>query len=64
MIENWKEAWKWFSVQVLALLTIAPVIWSELPEDVKAMIPPEWRPWIIAFVALAGLILRFKAQTK
>jgi len=63
-VENIKSAWKWYSVQALGVLTILPIVWIELPADIKTRIPAEWTPYVVSAVALGGLIGRLKAQSK
>jgi hypothetical protein len=38
LVPNWKSAWKWLSVQMIALATI----WESLPPDAIAAIPDPW----------------------
>jgi len=64
LVENARQAWKWFSVQALAMLALVPLIWSELPPETQEIIPPTWRPWIVTGVALAGIAGRLIAQPK
>ena len=63
-VENVKFAWKWYSVQALGVLTVFPIVWIELPADIKSRIPDEWTPYVVSVVALGGLIGRLKAQSK
>ena len=62
LIPDWKNAWRWHSTQILAALTVAPLVWAELPDDLKAKIPPDWYPWIIGGIALAGFVGRLRDQ--
>jgi len=62
LIDNWRKAWRMFSVQALALLAALPLVWTGLPEDVKAMVPLEWRQWIMIAIALGGIAGRLVAQ--
>lgn len=64
LVEGAKNAWKWHSAQALAALTLLPIVWMELPADIKAMIPDGWTPYVVSGVALGGLIGRLRAQTK
>lgn len=64
MVENWKDAWRWLSVQIAALLAVLPFAWAELPPDIKAYIPPEWRPFIVSGLALAVILGRVRKQGK
>lgn len=62
LVPDWRRAWRWFSVQALAVLAALPVAWAELPPDVQAMLPEAWRPWLLAGLALAGLVGRLVDQ--
>ena len=62
LIPHAREAWRWFSVQALALLVALPVLWETLPPELTAVIPEAWMPWILAGIALAGLVGRFVRQ--
>ncbi|AJD83155.1 hypothetical protein [Paracoccus phage vB_PmaS-R3] len=62
MVEDWKEAYRWFSVQITALLAVLPFVWASLPDDVKAYVPDEWRPFIVSAVALGVIVGRLKDQ--
>ena len=64
LVEGAKNAWKWHSTQALAALTVLPIVWTELPADVKAMIPDGWNIYIVSAVALGGLIGRLRSQAK
>jgi len=61
-VNDWKDAWRWHSSQLLAAITVLPLVWLELPEDIKSQIPPTWYPWIISAVGLAGVVGRVRAQ--
>lgn len=63
-VDGAKTAWKWHSAQALAALTLLPIIWMELPADIKSMIPDGWDPYIVSVVALGGLIGRLRSQAK
>lgn len=63
MVKDAKRAWRWHSMQALAALAVVPIVWMELPEDLKAYIPDEWRPWIMAAVAVGGIVGRLRAQS-
>ena len=62
LVDGWQKAYKWLSVQMFALLAALPFVWAELPPEVKAMIPPEYRPYIVAGLAFAGIVLRMVKQ--
>lgn len=62
MVSDARRAWRWHSTQVLAALAVVPVVWVELPPDLKDYIPEEWRPWIMAAVAIGGIVGRLRDQ--
>jgi hypothetical protein len=62
LVDNAKQAWKWFSVQALAAVALIPLVWQELPYEAQAIVPAEWRPWALAAVAVSGLVGRLVDQ--
>ena len=62
VIENWKQSWKLFSVQALAVAGVIPAIWAGLPDHIKAIIPASWMGSITALVAVCGIIGRLVKQ--
>lgn len=64
LIPEWREAWRMNSMQIYAVIAAIPLIWMELPQEVKDIIPPTWQPYILAGIAVAGMIGRLRDQTK
>jgi hypothetical protein len=62
LVENAKYAWRWFSVQALALLAVLPLVWEAVPAEAQGAIPDALRLWIITGVAIAGLAGRLIKQ--
>lgn len=62
LVPEWRDAWRMHSMQIFAALAFVPMIWDELPLEVKDLIPEAWRPYVVAVVALAGMILRLRDQ--
>lgn len=62
LVEDWRDAPKWISMRVLALLVILPPVWLALPPDLKAYIPADWMPFIVSLVALGAALGRLKEQ--
>jgi hypothetical protein len=58
LIDDIGRAWKFVSNWVFGLLVLLPVVWVELPDDLKSMIPAEWAPYVVSIVAAGGLIGR------
>lgn len=54
LVENWREAPRWISMRVFAFLTVLPVVWVGLPDDIKNRIPDSWDKWIFLIIAGAA----------
>lgn len=61
-IARWRDAFKWNSMRVLALIATLPVLWEQVPYEVKALIPAQYNPWIITTMALIGMYVRNTKQ--
>lgn len=64
LVYNWRDAWRWFSIQAFALIALIPLVWMGLPDDVKEMVPDSWEKWIVIVMAVAGGVGRLIDQTK
>lgn len=72
LIENWKKAWKLKSVQVGAISAFFYVlilfaeqflgVWNIIPQDLKDLIPEQWREYVGIFVGVAMVLARLKKQ--
>ena len=62
LVPDARRSWRWFSMQVLTALAAAPLIWAAIPPDVQAFLPPEWRPWVLTLMAVAGIAGRLIDQ--
>lgn len=48
-VENWKEAWKWFSVQAIT----AAFVWEMLPEETRSLLVPDALETHVSAILLA-----------
>lgn len=64
LVEGWKSAWRWFSVQAGGLVVLMPVAWATLPDETKAIIPESWLPWIVGVVGVCVVVGRLLDQDK
>lgn len=62
LIPDWRSAWRWFSVQALAVIGALPIVWSMLPPDVKSLLPAGWGMWVFVVLAVAGVLGRVVDQ--
>ena len=57
LVPNYKDAWKWWSMQLLVLNGLLQGIWEAMPPDALAVIPQDWRGYItIGLLVLAGVV--------
>lgn len=62
LITDWRGNWRYYSTQALAVAAILPVVWMELPPDIKDLLPHAWRPWILTAIAVSGIAGRLIDQ--
>jgi hypothetical protein len=55
LIPDWREAWRYFSVQCAALLAFVSACYDYLP-DVQAYLPEGWVKWMALVIIVARLI--------
>lgn len=61
LVDGWRQAWKWFSVQGLAFLSIAPVVY-ENSGFVQDFIPQTTFHWMTGLLGAMTLISRLVIQ--
>lgn len=64
LVDDWKSAWRWFSMHALVLAGIIPTVWAELSPDLKTAIPPGAMGAITAVIAACGVVGRLVNQSK
>lgn len=62
LVEGAKQAYKWFSMQAMAVATAIVSTWAMLPTELKAMIPAKYMAGITATVLVAGMVGRLLKQ--
>ena len=60
LVPMWQTGWKWFSNWAFMLIVFLATV--PMPPEVVAMLPPVIQKYLIAIVAVCGLILRFVKQ--
>jgi hypothetical protein len=64
LVEEWRDAWRWFSVQAMAAAAVVQAVWVGLPDDLKAHLPS----WLVTALSLGllavGLYGRLLHQEK
>lgn len=62
LVPNWTSAWRWFSMNLMALAAAAQIAWETLPPDALAVIPADWRGYITLGLVVAAMIGRLIDQ--
>lgn len=63
IIKNWRQTFYAYSTWALTIAAGIPTVWLSVPEEVKAVLPPEAMAIVSAVVALGGLAGRFIDQS-
>jgi len=64
LVDDWKQAWKWISVQSMTVAMAIQGAWMFIPEDMKASIPKEVVHGITMALLFVGIVGRLKKQGK
>ena len=62
LVPNWKRAWRWMSVWFITIVAAMPLVWMEMPPEVRNQIPDAWLPFISIAIFVIGLMSRLKNQ--
>lgn len=62
LIPNWRDAWKWISVHSMVLAAAVQGAWLQIPEDMKAALPPHCVQYTTIVLLVVGVIGRFVKQ--
>lgn len=62
LVDNARQAWRWFSVQAMTLAVAFQGAWALLDADMRARVPPEIVGAITIVLLVAGIAGRLVAQ--
>ncbi|ALN64570.1 putative membrane protein [Lysobacter antibioticus] len=62
LIDNWRCAWRFLSVQAMSLALAVQATWLSLPDDLRAQVPLWVAASVTAFLLITGLIGRLFQQ--
>jgi hypothetical protein len=52
LVEEWRSAWRWFSLQAMALTAAIQAAWAAMPDDIKSHFPEK-----LVMAVSVGLLL-------
>jgi hypothetical protein len=64
LVENIKDAWRWISVQAMALGLAIQGAWEFLPSDLKAGLSDKHVRWAAMVLLVIGIVGRLVKQEK
>lgn len=62
LVDDWKRAWRWFSMQAMASAGAVQVGWVSLPDDMRRSIPASWVSALTMLLLVAGIAGRLVKQ--
>jgi len=62
LIENWRQAWRFLSVQAMTLAIALQGVWLNLPDDLRVHLPDRVAMYVSAGVLILGLFGRLFQQ--
>lgn len=64
LVDDWKSAYKWFSVNCMAVAAAIQGAWVYIPEDLRQNVPHGFVTGITIGLLALGIIGRLVQQTK
>lgn len=62
LVDDFKQGWRWFSVQAMALALAIQGAWEVIPDDMKASIPPALVTYTTLGLLVLGIVGRLVKQ--
>ncbi len=54
LVDEWRTAWRWFSLQAMALVVAVQGAWAAIPDDLRQHFPT----WLVTAVSVGLLLVR------
>jgi len=62
LVDNWRKAWRWFSVQAMVLAAAIQGAWLAMPPDLRAGVPENLVMYGTIAVVVLGIVGRLIPQ--
>jgi len=62
LVENARQAWRWFSVQAFVLAGAIQTTWMSLHADLQRTVPPDWVMAATVALCVLGVMGRLVKQ--
>lgn len=64
LVDNWKQAWKWYSVHIMLVIVALPEIWGYFPLEWRESLPPSTFKYMMMFLGGSAIAARLFSQEK
>ena len=64
LVENWRDSWRWLSMNCMLISASIQGAWLALPDDLKSSIPPFLVSGAALGILVLGMLGRLVDQTK
>lgn len=61
-VEDWRDSWRWISVNCMILAGSVQGAWMAIPDDLRSSIPPYTASLATVFLLIIGIIGRLTRQ--
>lgn len=62
LVDDWKSAWRWFSMHCMGLAVVVQGAWEFMPADLKGQLSDDWVRGIAAVLLVLGILGRLIKQ--
>lgn len=60
---DWRDAWRWFSVQAMVIAAALVLAWQAVPDDLRAAAPSWLTTAVLVLILALGVLGRVIQQT-
>lgn len=64
LVDDWKNAWRWFSMNCMVIATAIQGAWVYIPDDMRAVVPAHLVGIITILLLILGIVGRLIKQDK
>lgn len=62
LVDNWRQAWKWYSVHIMIAIVALPEIWGYFPPEWKESLPPNFLAIAMSVLGGSAIVARVFSQ--
>ncbi|WP_062560379.1 hypothetical protein [Paracoccus aminovorans] len=62
LVSDWRRVWRYYSTQAMAIAATVQLTWAQLPDDMRASVPPHIVSYATGALLVLGVIGRLVDQ--